>query len=256
MAATSLPPVASLVTLTPDARAAVLDLLLEPSPALHTVAASPILATTTYPTYSALIAAVSTHLVDLLNSDLESEQKQLDEILSSHPRLGAKKGPEALSEMSRREQEAMRAAEGKGGAAPEQGQGSVEERLGALNDQYEAKFAGLKYVTFVNGRPRPVIMADMERRINRGDLNQEKLDAIKVTHQFHILLGCRDLSAGETAISRLCDAHDTSQPITAVELDIASHTSIKAAVDSVQTNFGRLNVLVNNAGYAAKPKQR
>ena len=35
--------------------------------------------------------------------------------------------------------------------------------------------------TFVNGRPRPVIMEDMQRRIERADLRQEKVDAIQVS---------------------------------------------------------------------------
>jgi hypothetical protein len=34
--------------------------------------------------------------------------------------------------------------------------------------------------TFVNGRPRPVIMDDMEMRIKRADHRQEKVDAIQV----------------------------------------------------------------------------
>jgi OHCU decarboxylase len=33
---------------------------------------------------------------------------------------------------------------------------------------------------FVNGRPRPVIMQDMQSRIDRGDIKQERLDAIQV----------------------------------------------------------------------------
>lgn len=35
---------------------------------------------------------------------------------------------------------------------------------------------------FVNGRSRPVIMEDMQRRIDRGDLAQERKDAIEVSH--------------------------------------------------------------------------
>lgn len=33
---------------------------------------------------------------------------------------------------------------------------------------------------FVNGRSRPVIMEDMQKRIDRADIQQEKKDAIKV----------------------------------------------------------------------------
>ena len=36
------------------------------------------------------------------------------------------------------------------------------------------------YSVFVNGRSRPVIMADMQQRIDHGDIQQEKQDAIKV----------------------------------------------------------------------------
>jgi 2-oxo-4-hydroxy-4-carboxy--5-ureidoimidazoline (OHCU) decarboxylase len=32
---------------------------------------------------------------------------------------------------------------------------------------------------FVNGRPRPVIFEDMRRRIARGDIQEEKKEAIK-----------------------------------------------------------------------------
>ncbi|RMZ75886.1 hypothetical protein DV738_g5224, partial [Chaetothyriales sp. CBS 135597] len=161
---TSLPPAHSLTTLTTDDRSAVLDLLFEPSPALHTLASSAFLTETSYPTYSALISAVRAYLTNLLNSDVDSHQAQLNDILSSHPRLGEKKG----------------GANGAAPAAPAAlSQGSLAERLSALNDQYEARFAGLKYVTFVNGRPRPVIMEDMEKRIQRGDLGQEKLDAVE-----------------------------------------------------------------------------
>lgn len=36
------------------------------------------------------------------------------------------------------------------------------------------------YSVFVNGRSRPVIMEDMQKRIDHGDIQQEKQDAIKV----------------------------------------------------------------------------
>lgn len=38
---------------------------------------------------------------------------------------------------------------------------------------------------FVNGRSRPVIMEDMRRRIARGDITQERSEAIKV--RAHVL---------------------------------------------------------------------
>ncbi len=40
----------------------------------------------------------------------------------------------------------------------------------------------LECSVFVNGRPRSVVMEDMQKRIDRADIKQEKLDAIQVTY--------------------------------------------------------------------------
>jgi len=37
----------------------------------------------------------------------------------------------------------------------------------------------LRYVVFVNGRPRPVIFEDIRERIARGDIQAERLEGIK-----------------------------------------------------------------------------
>ncbi|ETN41989.1 uncharacterized protein HMPREF1541_03928 [Cyphellophora europaea CBS 101466] len=173
----SLPPIADVPNLDAVARAQILDLLFEPSTQLHTLSVTPI-AETTFSSYADLIALVGEQFNTLLNSDLESDQKWLDVILGAHPRLGEKKVDSALS---RQEQAAMKAAEsaaGRDSQAQAEAEG-VAEKLADLNRAYEATFPGLRYVTFVNGRPRPVIMEDMERRIKSADLRQEKIDAIQ-----------------------------------------------------------------------------
>ena len=55
------------------------------------------------------------------------------------------------------------------------------EELAKLNDEYEAAFPGLRYVVFVAGRPRGVIMEDMRTRIRRRDGEMERREAIKVS---------------------------------------------------------------------------
>ena len=50
--------------------------------------------------------------------------------------------------------------------------------LADLNAEYEARFPGLRYVVFVNGRARPAILADMRERIARGDAAAEEREAI------------------------------------------------------------------------------
>ena len=68
----------------------------------------------------------------------------------------------------------------------------------------------------------------------------------------HFLLGCRAVSAGEAAIQQLRGLGVTAA-IEALQLDVTSDTSLGAAVAHVPGKFGRLDVLVNNAGMALIP---
>ena len=158
----SLPPIASVPSLSTEERAKILDLLFEPSQPLHYLSV-PLLHSETFSSYDDLIAAVGVQLTELSESPSTSDTAWLESILGAHPRLGAKNVDSAQS-----------AAE----QAQLQGQG---EELAKLNDEYEAKFRGLKYVVFVDGRGRDVIMQDMRERIDTGSLQGEKAAAIRVS---------------------------------------------------------------------------
>ena len=60
-----------------------------------------------------------------------------------------------------------------------------------------------------------------------------------------VLLGARDLKKGKAAAEELrkdgIDAH-------AIAIDVSDSESIKKAAAQVENDFGRLDVLVNNAG--------
>jgi len=165
----NLPEISSLPSLPHQTHEAILSLLFEPSPALNDVAAPP-LAKTSYESYPSMIGAVG----DALRSLQETgDLTRLDEILSSHPRLGEKKVDSALS---RAEQAAM----AKASASHEASDAEKEaETLRGLNKEYEDTFPGLRYVVFVNGRPRTIIFEDMRERIKRGDIKAERLEAIQ-----------------------------------------------------------------------------
>ncbi|KAH6876021.1 hypothetical protein J4E91_001888 [Alternaria rosae] len=161
---TSLPPASALPHAPETTLTHVLDLLFEPSPPLRTIT-FPVLRSATFPSYDILITAVNAQLAALAASDDEADVKKLSEILCSHPRLGEKK---VDSEQSRKEQ-----------AQLQQGGEEEKEMLGRLNEEYEGKFPGLRYVVFVNGRPRSEIMENMRSRIDRGDIKAERQEAIQ-----------------------------------------------------------------------------
>ncbi|KAK7996197.1 ohcu decarboxylase protein [Apiospora marii] len=180
----SLPPIASLSTAPIKTQLAVLDTLFEPSTELHTLVLPTLrpkrgsAAATSEPTpespfasYASLIRHVGSLMTSLTSQSSPSsspsaqQQKKLHGILGSHPRLGAKKVESAQSQAEQ--------------AQLNQGGAEEAEKLKALNDEYEQKFPGLRYVVFVNGRSRPVVMEDMRRRIDRGDPKEEEQEAIR-----------------------------------------------------------------------------
>lgn len=66
------------------------------------------------------------------------------------------------------------------------------------------------------------------------------------------LLGCRDASKGREAIEQLHNLGIQST-IKELVLDVDSDNSITRAAEAVQSQYGHLDVLINNAGYAAIP---
>jgi NAD(P)-dependent dehydrogenase (short-subunit alcohol dehydrogenase family) len=66
---------------------------------------------------------------------------------------------------------------------------------------------------------------------------------------FTVLVGSRNLEHGETA------AKSVGADARAIQLDVTNQASIAAAAERIQNEFGRLDVLVNNAGisHAGKP---
>ncbi|QDS76087.1 hypothetical protein FKW77_006163 [Venturia effusa] len=168
-----LPAAPDLSSLPDTQRAAILDLLFEPSPTLHSLFL-PLTGFQKFFSYNDLVAAIGAKLSSLAESSKKDDLQELENVLSSHPRLGEKKVDSALSRM---EQDAMiKASEG---GVEDEAKVREAEMLRRLNREYEEAFPGLRYVVFVNGRPRTVIFEDMKRRIARGDVAEERREAIK-----------------------------------------------------------------------------
>ncbi|KAK2767011.1 hypothetical protein FQN54_006328 [Arachnomyces sp. PD_36] len=165
---TSLPQITTLPSLPPSSQSSLLSTLFEPSPHLLPLLSPILLTSPPFESYTSLINAIRTRLHTLTSSATTSaeDKEALDSILSSHPRLGAKQDSEAkvgMSDLSKTEQRNL---------------GSEQEReeLRRLNGEYEGRFGGLR--VFVNGRGRDVIMEDMKRRIERGDVELERREAV------------------------------------------------------------------------------
>ncbi|KAL2800437.1 Oxo-4-hydroxy-4-carboxy-5-ureidoimidazoline decarboxylase [Aspergillus keveii] len=165
----SLPPSSTIKDLPREQQFRTLDTLFESSPELHTLMA-PVLAGQSFSSYPGLIDAVGGRMSALSAANSPTDRDILVGILGSHPRLGQPKSaaPEHLSELSKKEQSQLNT-----GAEEE------AEKLRLLNAEYEEKFPGLRFVTFVNGRSRDVIMEEMRARIDRGDGDREVEETIQ-----------------------------------------------------------------------------
>ncbi|KAK0704008.1 Oxo-4-hydroxy-4-carboxy-5-ureidoimidazoline decarboxylase [Lasiosphaeria miniovina] len=180
-----LPGIASLPSLPDAALTSTLDLLFEPSPQLHALTL-PMLRTLSFGSYADLIATLRDQLLAMAaavsgpHADPDA-RRPLHAILASHPRLGPAKPPtpHADHDGNEEEEEQLSAQSAAEQAQLRGGDHADARRLAALNDEYEAAFPGLRYVVFVNGRPRDVIMADMRRRIDRADPQAEEREAIQ-----------------------------------------------------------------------------
>ena len=64
-----------------------------------------------------------------------------------------------------------------------------------------------------------------------------------------VFLGARDPEKGQTAAAELCSDGD----VRFVQLDVVSPASVLAARETIESEAGRLDVLVNNAGIASAP---
>lgn len=81
---------------------------------------------------------------------------------------------------------------------------------------------------------------------NKGIGLQIATDLAK--HEILVLVGARNLDDGEMAAKTIGEnAH-------AIQLDVTDQVSIDAAADRIRKEFGRLDILMNNAGISRAPK--
>ena len=70
---------------------------------------------------------------------------------------------------------------------------------------------------------------------------------------YEVLVGGRSLVRAEEAANAVMkESSSTSSTVWPMQIDIEDDESIQAIFDEVQTRFGRLDALVNNAGQKAR----
>ncbi|KAJ5127128.1 hypothetical protein N7448_007907 [Penicillium atrosanguineum] len=79
---------------------------------------------------------------------------------------------------------------------------------------------------------------------NQG-IGYEVVKGLLAHEKYHILLGSRDATRGAKAATEIDPTGRIVEPIT---IDVTDDASIQRAVDEVASKYGRLDVLVNNAG--------
>lgn len=209
----SLPNPATFPSLAPSTLTQTLDTLLEPTPSLHPLLLH-IICQSKPASYTAFITILENELLHLCSilEDLERDPSTatqpltstdgtfsydaaavrtiIGEVMNSHPRLGAPNpapttdAPHnpSLSTLSAAEQRAMNVAStAKSTVAAAPDPDSETAQLAQLNGAYEAAYPGLRFVTFVAGRPRSAIMEEMRAAIARkgapGALAEERRKA-------------------------------------------------------------------------------
>ena len=77
-----------------------------------------------------------------------------------------------------------------------------------------------------------------------------------LAHGATVLMACRNRERGETARRSLSDQSDTNEGcIELLDLDLADLESVDHCAQTVRQRFGRLDLLINNAGVMAPPRQ-
>ncbi|GAA86619.1 hypothetical protein ASPFODRAFT_191105, partial [Aspergillus luchuensis CBS 106.47] len=89
---------------------------------------------------------------------------------------------------------------------------------------------------------------------NRG-LGLATAKELLLTTNFHIIVGSRHPSNGNEAIQGLRSLTGIQGTVSAVTLDVTSGPSIEAARSQIELTFGRLDILVHNAGVYLLPTE-
>jgi NAD(P)-dependent dehydrogenase (short-subunit alcohol dehydrogenase family) len=71
---------------------------------------------------------------------------------------------------------------------------------------------------------------------------------VSASSDYHVIIGSRSMQNGQSAVQTIQSSETTKGSLSSVELDVTDPTSIESAAKHIESQFGRLDVLINNAG--------
>lgn len=90
---------------------------------------------------------------------------------------------------------------------------------------------------------------------NQGVGYETAKNLVRSSADYHVILGSRDTAKGEAAAKDLQSETGTKGTVSSVQLDVTDDSSVDAAAQRVETEWGALDVLVNNAGIVSMDPQ-
>ena len=92
---------------------------------------------------------------------------------------------------------------------------------------------------------------------NQGLGFETAKNLLTTSAKYHVILGCRDLVKGQAAVEAFKGLTDFQCDVSALQIDVTNDKSVDAAAAKVDTEYGHVDVLVNNAGvYGGDPPSR
>ncbi|OTB07573.1 hypothetical protein M426DRAFT_268017 [Hypoxylon sp. CI-4A] len=86
---------------------------------------------------------------------------------------------------------------------------------------------------------------------NQGVGYETAKNLVLSSKDYHVILGSRDSSKGEAAAKQLQAVEGIKGTVSSTQIDITDDKSVDAAAERIAIEYGRLEVLVNNAGIAS-----
>ncbi|GIK04327.1 hypothetical protein Aspvir_008407 [Aspergillus viridinutans] len=71
---------------------------------------------------------------------------------------------------------------------------------------------------------------------------------LSASSDYHVIIGSRSVQNGQNAVEAIQSMGTTKGSLSSVQLDVTDPTSIESAAKHIESQFGRLDVLINNAG--------